>query len=700
VTVTEIPGFELSGELGRGGSATVYGAYQSRFDRDVAIKVFNTVLGPTQLAQFEREMKAHGRLSADPQFVTVYSDGLLADGRPYLVMDRLTGGSLDTILARSGTLPASRVVEILGVLSRAMQVAHDAGIIHGDLKPSNVLLDGEARPVITDFGIARVLGTTASTIGPAGLTAAYAPREVVEGQRPERAADVYGLAAIGYALLAGRPPLLPKQDEPTSAFFMRLLDEGPEPLVADAPRAVIEIIEQVLHSAAEDRPTAAQFGEWLANATPGQIEAATEPAPGPVGELTEAAMPLLRRRVEPSPDGRNDAAAPSRSNAAGQPGSNAPAEAGSPRSPTRRTSTKVLIVVSALVAAVGLVAGAYALVDALNGDRSSGSGVNDDAAIQQLTALSQSLVASRQVDDVVTPVAAVTGFGSLWVISPAADQVIRLDAVTGDRQNVIAVPAGPIAIASDEKNIWVASAIAAIVTAIDPTTGDQRRIDVADDPTAIAAGAGGVWVAHASIESGSFIDPSTGHVTRLLLGPQPAAVTTSPNAAWFTTLQGGHLIGFRGTDRRSIGQLPLGGGTEWVAVAGDRVWATLRGTSRLRSAELLPLQTALDDPEAVPDLREGPTVPLPETPGPIAAFDGGLWVAEQFVGSDSSVDRLCAIDRSPRLWAIEPGSGQVVDTLDLGAVAGITCVSSMHAGPEALWITDPESDRVVGLTPG
>jgi len=200
--------YRLGRPLGSGGMAIVYLAHDRELDRVVAVKRLADNLSHDRSFRdrFLREAQLAAPLS-HPNVVRVYDFGHDPDGRPFIVMEYVEGGSLAEALARDGALSPARVVAVARDCCAGLAYAHAAGLVHRDLKPQNLLLDPDCRVKIADFGIARTLdGTSLTLTGSVLGTAGYLAPEQAGGEQVTAAADIYGLGVTLHQLVTGTMP--------------------------------------------------------------------------------------------------------------------------------------------------------------------------------------------------------------------------------------------------------------------------------------------------------------------------------------------------------------------------------------------------------------------------------------------------------------------------------------------------------------
>jgi serine/threonine protein kinase/cytochrome c-type biogenesis protein CcmH/NrfG len=205
----EFGDYELLEEIGRGGQGVVYRARQKSLNRTVALKIIG--LGPwateTHLKRFRREAEAAARLQ-HPRIVPIHEVGE-RDGQCYFSMNFIEGGQLDEV-ARREPIPIRQAAELVAKVARTVHYAHEHGILHRDIKPGNILLDANGEPLLTDFGLARLVEAESTVTGTKEVlgTPSYMAPEQAAGETAKlgKATDVYGLGAVLYQLLTGQPP--------------------------------------------------------------------------------------------------------------------------------------------------------------------------------------------------------------------------------------------------------------------------------------------------------------------------------------------------------------------------------------------------------------------------------------------------------------------------------------------------------------
>src|SRR6266516_2545142 len=203
--------YQILEEIGRGGMGVIYRARQRHSRRIVALKRILSYLADSQetLARFRREAQAAAKLD-HPNILPIYEVSESEEGLPFFSMKFAGGGSLLEAAPALRSEPR-RVVALIAKVARALQYAHDQGILHRDLKPGNILLDGHSEPLVSDFGLAKWLepiGDLTRTPSIFGTPGYIAPEQVngSEGKLTP-AADVYSLGAVLFHLLTGRPPV-------------------------------------------------------------------------------------------------------------------------------------------------------------------------------------------------------------------------------------------------------------------------------------------------------------------------------------------------------------------------------------------------------------------------------------------------------------------------------------------------------------
>lgn len=248
--------YEIKSELGRGGMATVYLAYDPRFEREVALKVLPREMlhDPQFRVRFEREAKTIAKLEHSA-IVPVYDVGE-EDGQPYFVMRYMTGGTLSERLAK-GPLSMQDAAHIIDRIASALDEAHAKGFIHRDLKPGNILFDRAGEPYISDFGIAKFTSSQTNVTGSAivGTPAYLSPEQAQGDANIDGRSDIYAVGVILFEMLSGRQPY--EADTPMGVVVKQITDPIPHILDVNPnlPPDLEEVIEKAMAKNRDERFT-------------------------------------------------------------------------------------------------------------------------------------------------------------------------------------------------------------------------------------------------------------------------------------------------------------------------------------------------------------------------------------------------------------------------------------------------------------
>jgi serine/threonine-protein kinase len=253
--------YEIEGLIGNGGCGSVYLTSHPTLGRPVALKVLNRALAasPKMVARFLREV-ALMKIVRHPAIADVYDCGTLDDGRPFFVMELLTGPALDAVLRARGRLPPDEALDILEPVCHALQAAHEAGIVHRDIKPSNIaftMQNGERAVKLLDFGVAKLLeadgdGGGLTTVGTqVGTPTAMAPEQIM-GCVVDARADVYALGVLLYTMLVGAYPFFSRDPIELAAQHLEMPPPRPS-AAAPVPLAIDAVVLRCLEKSADRR---------------------------------------------------------------------------------------------------------------------------------------------------------------------------------------------------------------------------------------------------------------------------------------------------------------------------------------------------------------------------------------------------------------------------------------------------------------
>lgn len=264
-------------QIGEGGMATVYKAYDTQLEREVAIKMIRSSAFPMEglqnvLKRFEREAKALARLS-HTNIISVIDYGE-HEGSPYLVMTYLPGGTMKQIMGHP--MPWQDSARLLLPVARALDYAHRQGVLHRDVKPANILMTQSGDPMLSDFGLAKIMelgeGHTLTASGISLGTPEYMAPEQGMGRDVDGRVDVYSLGVVLYELITGRKPFT--ADTPMAVIFKHISEPLPSPrlFVPDLPFEVENILFRAMEKEPENRyPDMHAFAEALEQMASGNL---------------------------------------------------------------------------------------------------------------------------------------------------------------------------------------------------------------------------------------------------------------------------------------------------------------------------------------------------------------------------------------------------------------------------------------------
>jgi len=608
-----LAGYRLDALIARGGMGVVYKATHLALDRPVALKVIARQLADDE--GFRDRFLRESRLAASldhPAVVPVF-DAREEDGELIVAMRFVSGGDLKKRIATGGPLPAGEAVALLGQVAEALDAAHGAGIVHRDVKPHNILLEGE-RAYLTDFGLAKALGDSGVLSGTSVVgTVEYMSPEQWRGAQVGPAADVYSLGCVLYESLTGVVPYARREGD----------------AVPGMPQGLDAVIERAVAKDPGERYAAA--GDLIAAARERQGE-----APTATQILSDTATRPTQVRA----------------------GSHAPARAvdsrhvngGGGHGRIARRGRLGPRAKQWIGASIAVVAGAAALAFLLLG----GDGLSVSAPIEigrpplRIAVDPQAVWVTSAADGTlsqVDPESAVvagrplhlekgiagvtTGAGSVWVSSPGHGEVLRIDPASGRVTARVGVGGRPGAIAFGGGRVWVADDAGGGVTAINAAHGGafKRGLPPHVAPLRLAVGAGAVWVSSASTGAVRRIDLGTGAVgPPIPAGRGPAGVTVGGGLVWVANSRVDRVTRVDPATHTLFG-LPIAVGERpgGIDAGTESVWVA-------NSAEGTVSRIGIESGET-----EGGPISVGPNPGAIAVGFDSVWVANN---GDGTVSRI------------------------------------------------------------
>lgn len=589
---SEVAGYRIEGLIARGGMGVVYRATHVALDRPVALKVIARELAdrPGFRERFLRESRLAARLE-HPAVVPIY-DSREVDGELVVAMRLVAGGDLRKLIDEEGPLPSQRAINLLAQVADALDAAHAAGIVHRDVKPHNILVDGD-RAYLSDFGLAKAVDESGAAGGASVVgTAQYMSPEQWRGDSIGPAADVYSLGCVLYEAITGIAP------------FQREEDETPP----EMPQGVDEAIRRAV---AKD-PTARY-------ATAGALIAAARGAEG--SEVRPTAV-LSRDRSERT-------TVPNRSQSFfGRIGVRA----------TAWLVSGVVVFVLAMVAA--------ALFLLLGDD---GPEVSDPIAIGtpplRLDAGPKAVWVTSEKDGTLTRLDPDTGealatrdlgkgpsgvgVGSkwVWVTDPERGALLRLEPRSG-RMKEIAVPGEPGPIALGGNRVWLADLDGRGVSAVNAEGASLYRGGLPPQAPGLrlAWGDGGLWIAIADANVIRRLDPGTlvaGEPIRV--GRGPAGLTVAGGFVWVANSREGTVSKVDPVLREVVEKIDVDGHPGGIDAGTSTVWVADREDDTVSRIDLQTGEVEGDPIEVGPE------------PGAVAVGGDAVWVANN---GDGTVTRI------------------------------------------------------------
>ncbi|MDD7935913.1 serine/threonine-protein kinase, partial [Actinomycetospora straminea] len=296
--------YRLQGLIGSGGMGDVYQAVDTQHDRVVALKLLPPLFSGS--AEFQERFRRESRIAArlrDPHIIPIHDFGEI-DSRLYIDMRLVDGGTtIATLLRDEGPLPADRAVHLVAQVAEGLDAAHGDGLIHRDVKPSNVLVTARDFVYVMDFGIAHAIGQTKFGLTMTGSTVGtidyMAPERFVNGP-VDRRVDVYALGCLLYQCLTARPPF--EAAEAPALMFAHVHGEPPRPSasVAGVPPALDDVVVTAMAKDPDHRYATA--GE-LRDAARRALDSGGRTSGGPTGAPLTAPVPRGTRPYDPGTDG-------------------------------------------------------------------------------------------------------------------------------------------------------------------------------------------------------------------------------------------------------------------------------------------------------------------------------------------------------------------------------------------------------------
>ena len=637
-------GHRIEAVAGRGGMGVVYRATHLALDHVVALKVISPELAQDE--RFRRRFAEESRIAVSirhPNVVPIHHAGE-EDGLLFVTMDLIEGPDLRAVLRATGRLDAEHAARIVAEVAAALDAAHARGLVHRDVKPANVLIEGEGeaeRVYLTDFGLARQVEATSGVTATGAFvgTLDYVAPEQIRGDQVDARADVYALGCVLFELLTGNPPFASREDR-VSKMYAHLEEEPPRLVLyrPDLPAELDAVVARALAKDPDERyPSAGDFARAVSAALAGE--------PTRVAERSVA--------VGAAAPGPVDAAAEPTLEASGESAADAPRPAVARRWAVIAAGAGIL---AAIVAVVVIIA---------SGGGESSDGSDNTATTSAPTSAGKATVAQAGIPVGKLPVSIAHGQGGLWVTNRGSDTVSLVDGRLANEVGQFAAGSAPEGIDVGRGSIWIASGGDDQLLRLDPGSGRiSDRIAVGDRPGGVVFASGDVWVADNGVNTVTRFDPAGGRTQTITVGANPYGVAFGEGAVWVTNRGDDSIVRITPINNRVDDQVRVGDNPKGIAVGAGAVWVANTDDGTVS-------QVVGGAERKVIDVG-------PEPRGVVAAF-GSIWVS---LGAGNDVAR------------IDPQTARVVQRIPVGSgPEGIT------AGPKTVWVANGIDHSLTRISP-
>jgi YVTN family beta-propeller protein len=595
---SELAGYRVEQVLGRGGMSVVYRAYDPRLKRAVALKLMAPDLAEDESfrSRFLRECELAASLE-HPNVVPIHDVGD-DDGQLFLVMRLVDGSDLKALLRSEGALTPARALAIVSQVGSALDAAHVAGLVHRDVKPSNVLLDEHEHVYLADFGLTKRLTDREGSMPQAGSmgTLDYVAPEQIRGEDVDGRADIYAVGCLFYECLTGKPPYVYASD--IAVLFAHLEEEPP----------AVDRLEDVLPRALAKDP-GERFGTCreLVDEARGALGIA-EPrrsrwpvAVAGVGVAFVCAALLAFVLAQGGSGGARKVAGnavavidPHTNRLVGQVPVGARPEGIAAGSGSLWVANLDDQTISRVAPGTSAVVRTLSVVDTPTGIVSSRGVVwvvgsdptRSTVSVRRIDPQFNVVALKSRIANVVPGEAGsvATDGNRVWV-APSFGLLSRLDPRTARVVQRIDPNAGVTDLAIGSDAVWVTDSEAGTVTRIDGR-GRLTAIPVGPGPAGIAIGADGIWVADSLADEVTRIDPRTRRVvTTIPVGHAPTGVAVGTGSVWVANSQDGTVSRINPASNTVAKTIDVGGSPQQIVIADGRAWVTVQPLTSTAGAE-------------------------------------------------------------------------------------------------------------------